>query len=435
MRLQPHSDMRPARICFYGRFGQGNLGNESTLQAVLHHTRRYFPEGELLCICADPEDTSSRHHVEATPNRYLRTDDLKPRPTSGSRLVRWLRRAALKIPRELLEWVAAFKTLKGKDMLIVPGTGFLTDALSSPLGWPYDIFRWSLIAKLCRCKVLYVGVGAGPIYRPLSRWFIRSALALADFRSYRDNSTREYLRGIGFSRPGDRVCPDLAFSLPPAALPNGSVQKNRGPVVGIGLMNSPARLSTDKPNPAIHRAYLAKLAIFARWLLAHDYDVRLLIGDFVYDAAVMKEFSALLKHEMSSDSEGRIFDVPARSVDELLSHIAATELGVATRFHNALLALILDKPVISLSFHHKSVSLMNGMGLSEYSRDIGNMDVDWLIQQVGKLETNATPLRSLMRQRTEEYRTVLEEQYGVIFGHLGAESHWSQLVRAGPPTA
>ena len=38
------------------------------------------------------------------------------------------------------------------DALVVPGTGFLTDAATGPFGWPYDIFKWSLLAKLCGCK-------------------------------------------------------------------------------------------------------------------------------------------------------------------------------------------------------------------------------------------------------------------------------------------
>src|SRR5712664_7807 len=283
--------MRPARICFYGLFGQGNLGNECTLQAMLYHTRRYFPDSKLLCICTDPDDTSARHNIPAVPisRRYLRNADPKASPGSSSRVVRWVTKALTGIPAALLDWLLAIKTLIGKDMLIVPGTGLLTDASSSSLGWPYDLFKWSLVAKLCRCKLVYVSVGAGPVYRPVSRWFITSALSAADFRSYRDSSSMEYLKGLGFSRDGDQVCPDLAFSLPKAMMPSARTHRRGRRVVGIGLMNDPGKLSTDKPTPAMHRAYLKKLAMFARWLLAHGYDVRLLIGDFAYDGAATDE--------------------------------------------------------------------------------------------------------------------------------------------------
>lgn len=322
----------------------------------------------------------------------------------------------------------AFKTLKGKDMLIVPGTGFLTDAPSSALGWPYDIFKWSLIARLCRCKLLFVSVGAGPIYQPLSRWFIRSALSLADFRSYRDDSTREYLKALGFSRDGDRVCPDLAFSLPQALMPDAAMHKSHRPVVGIGLVNYPGRLSTDQPSPATYQAYLQKLVVFASWLLAREYEVRLLIGDFAYDRAVIQEFSDRLHDEMSTYDEGQIVDTPAVSVEQLLSQLAATDVVVATRFHNAVLALVLNKPVIVVSFHQKHVSLMQAMGMSEYSQDLSDLDVGRLIEQFGELEKNANRLTPLIRQRTEEYRKVLDEQYSLIFSGAGVEAT-NALVR------
>ena len=64
-----------------------------------------------------------------------------------------------------------------------------TDAYSNALGWPYDVFKWSLIARLLRRKVLFVSVGAGPSH-PLSKWLIKSALSLAHYRSFgQDTST------------------------------------------------------------------------------------------------------------------------------------------------------------------------------------------------------------------------------------------------------
>ena len=115
--------------------------------------------------------------------------------------------------------------LRRTDMLIIPGTGLLTDAYGL-LGWgPYNLLKWSLIAKVCRCKLLFVSIGAGPIYGTLGRWFVKAILSLADFRSYRDNSTMQYLKGIGFRADNDRVYPDLAFSLPEAVIPHQDYQE------------------------------------------------------------------------------------------------------------------------------------------------------------------------------------------------------------------
>ena len=426
--------MKRTRICILGLFGQGNLGNECTLQALLSHARRYLPDADVLCICTEPLDTSTRHGVRAVPIswRYLRNREIKARPGSGGRVVRWLRRALIGVPRELLDCIQAFRTLHGKDMLIVSGS-FLTDFSSSFLDWPYDIFKWSLIAKLCGCKLLFVSVGAGPIYQPQSRWFTRSALSLADFRSYREISTVDYLKDIGFRTDDDRLSPDLAFDLPAAALSHSAVQAGRR-VVGIGLMNDPGKLRAAKANPEIHRRYLRTLESFSRWLLGQGYDVRLIIGDFEYDSAIAQQFGASLRGGLPAGDSGRVVDEPATSVEQLVSQLAATDLVVATRFHNVLLALALNKPAISISFHHKSFSLMRAMGLSEYSIDMSDLDVDWLIEHFVALERNAKTLKASIGRKTEEFSRELDQQYRLIFGEANGDTRRSLVrARAVPP--
>jgi len=302
--------------------------------------------------------------------------------------------------------------LRRTDMLIIPGTGLLTDAYGL-LSWgPYNMFKWSLIAKICRCKLLFVSVGAGPIYGALGRCFVKSVLSLADFRSYRDKSTMQYLKGIGLRTHTDRVYPDLVFSLPEAAIPNEDTKKSRRSVVGLGLMAYAAiapRLSNE-----VYLTYLENLVRVVRWLLAHEYDVRLLSGD-LGDMRARREFRDLLRERLSVRDEGRIIDEPVFSVENLLSQIAATDIVVATRFHNVLLALLCNKPVISISFHHKCESLMSAMGLSGYCLDINDLTVDSLIEKFCDVETNVSKLKPLIREKVGEFRKALDEQYKFIF--------------------
>src|SRR5262249_39373323 len=133
---------------------------------------------------------------------------------SKNPLIRAMRRLFIGIPSEPYRWIRGVGRLRHMDMLIIPGTGLLSDAYGL-LGWgPYTLFKWSLIAKICRCKLLFVSVGAGPVHSRLGRWLVKSALSLANFRSYRDNSTKQYLKSIGFHADSDLVYPDLVFSLP-----------------------------------------------------------------------------------------------------------------------------------------------------------------------------------------------------------------------------
>jgi polysaccharide pyruvyl transferase WcaK-like protein len=397
-------------VSFFGHFGPGNFGNEGTLQAILYHLHRFLPDAKVRCICTDPEATTAMHNIAAVPISSAIVKLWTPR----NPLARMLRRISIGVPSELYRWLKALMTLTGTDVLIIPGTGLLTDAYGLA-GWgPYNMFKWSLIAKLCRCKVLFVSVGAGPLYSVLSRLFVKSALSLADFRSYRDKSTVRYLESIGFRTNNDRVFPDLAFSLPEAVIPHEDTTKRHRSVVGLGLMQYAGRYSVERPSTATYLSYLESLVILVRWLLAREYDIRLLIGD-PWDQPVVQEFRSLLKERISEYDERRIIHEPVVSVEQLLSQLAATDIVVATRFHNVLFALLANKPVISIAFHHKCVSLMNNMGLSKYSQDINYLSADRLIEQFCDLEKNAEMLKPLIGQMAEQCRAALDVQYNVIF--------------------
>ena len=407
------TDGKGKKICFYGNFGSSNFGNESTLQAILYHVRRCLPEAELACICTGPETLTATQKIETVPISRTFVKPWKLRTRLGG----LLRRIFIGVPSELCRWFNDFKTLKGADVLIVPGTGFLTDACGLMGCGPYNLFRWSLIARLRHCKLLFVSVGAGPLYGALGRYFVKSALSIADFRSYRDDASMNYLKSIGFPTNSDRVYPDLVFSLPETMLPRNHGNARRRPIVGLGLMTYAGKLSVAKPCNETYLDYLEQLVFFVKWLLAHDYDIRLLIGD-LEDTHVTQEFKSLLRTRLETYDEERVTDGPVLSVEQLLSQIAATDIVVATRFHNVLMASLLNKPVIAITFHHKCASLMEEMGLSDYCHDINDMNADRLMAQFQDMERNAEKLKAVIRQKVEQSRKALDEQYSLIFKNV-----------------
>jgi polysaccharide pyruvyl transferase WcaK-like protein len=401
------------KIAFFGHFNSTNFGNECTLQAILYHLRYYRSDAEITCICTGPEVTASTYQIEAIPIAESFVKSWNPRHP----LARVMKRVCIGMPSEPYRWVKCLIRLRRTEMLIIPGTGLLTDAYGL-LGWgPYSVFKWSLLAKICRCKLLFVSVGVGPIYGALGRWFVKSALSLADFRSYRDNSTIQYLNGIGFRTDNDQVYPDLVFSLPEAMISHPANKKSRRPVVGVGLMDYAGKYSVSRPTNEIYLAYLENLARIVRWLIAQENDVRLLIGD-LSDMHVTQELRGLLTERLSVGDKGRIIDEPVFSVQDLVSQIATTDIVVATRFHNVLLALLCDKPVISISFHHKCDSLMSAMGLSAYCLDINALKADGLREKFCDLEANAARLKPLIRLKAREFRKALDEQYKFIFNDM-----------------
>jgi len=420
--------MSRKKIMLWGLYGQGNIGNDCTLQAMVCNLRNCLPAAEIRCICSGPNDTSSRHNIPSYPidvsvakfsPRYSAPNNSGARTRVCYLLSKYLRKVVLRVlrvPLEIGHWITVYRLLKGVDALIMPGTGLLVDYSTTPFGYPYYVFKWVLLGKLRRCKILIVSVGAGPIYHTLSRRFIKYALSLADYRSYRDNSSRHYLDTIGFKSKSDPVYPDLAFSLPRAIMPTDTSRSRLRPVIGVGLVDYAGQCgSPEHKGEDVYRDYLNKTGLFIKWLLTKNYRVRLLIGDVTCDTPVKNDLLKLLSQNGTKLEDGQIIDEPIANVEDLLLQLAQTDIVVSARFHNIVLSLILGKPVISLSYTDKFDSLMEDFGMMEYCHRLETFDVDRLITQFLKLEKNAESLTRTIESKTEQCRKALDQQYASIF--------------------
>ncbi|HEV2418190.1 MAG TPA: polysaccharide pyruvyl transferase family protein, partial [Terriglobia bacterium] len=365
-----------AKVAFFGSFGRKNFGNEATLQAMLSNLRRLVPETEFTCLCTGPEGVAADYKITAVP---IREYVIRPWETLNP-LARLARKILVGIPSEFWRWVQGVKMLSGTVALIIPGTGLLTDAHTLFNYGPYDMFRWSVVAKLARCKLIFVSVGAGPLYSRRGRFFVKTSLWLSDFRSYRDESSKRYLKGISLRTDNDPVYPDLAFSLPATALPRARESKSLRMVVGLGLMEFGGMYGSGRPTEAAYSAYLKTLVQLVGWLLPQACEVRLLTGD-TGDTRATQEFVALMRERSVACGEQRIINEPVTSVEDLLRQLAGTDLVVATRFHNVLLSLLLNKPTISISFHDKCSSVMRQMGMAEYILDINDLNSETLMER------------------------------------------------------
>jgi polysaccharide pyruvyl transferase WcaK-like protein len=399
------------RIALFGAFGVGNLGNECTLQALISNIQKCAPQAEVSCICMGPQETQSAYNIPASLIKEL------PLPPSKNPVLKLLRRIFLVIPMELFRWGKAVATLKDVNMLVMTGTGMLGDFGIGP-GLHYEILKWTVAAKLSRCKVIFLSVGAGPLRKALSRHFVKAALSCAAYRSYRDEFSKDYLKSIRFDSDRDQVYPDLAFSYPTARLPRSSDHSCNKPVIGVGLMTYFNRRGVSPEDETIYRDYLTKLGNFVTWLLERKYTVRLLIGDVAYDQRARQDLRTFLEERGFSCKNGSIIDEPASSVEEVLSQLAATDLVVASRFHNVLLALMLGKPVLAISYHEKVDALMEEAGLAAFRQDIESIDVEKLIRQFATLEEQSNYIKPQLHRKAEACRVALDGQYNRIFDIL-----------------
>ena len=402
-------------IAFFGIFGVQNLGNECTLQAILSNAAEQVPDAKLVGVSYDPEDTCQRHKitcipVEATPRvRSIGTNN-------KGHVRRLLRLIFRRGPSEIMDLRRAARALRGTQLVLMTGTGMLTDYSTSAMGYPYHVFKWTLGARLAGCKVRFVGVGVGPIYSPLSRWFIKSALWLADYRSYRDHFSKERIRKYGFKSDIDPVFPDLAFSLPPQIFPKRAARIREKPVVGIGIMqHADVHIGTPQEQRAAQCSYFDKMCEFISWLLQNQYEIRILQGDSRWDPDARKELRTRLEQRGIHYEKAPITDEGCNSVDQLLRQLAECDFIVSPRFHNLVLGLMLGIPVISISYDPKNDCLLEQFGLSNYRQTMDKLDVQKLTEQFADLVAHSSEVKPTFRSVAEENRELLAEQYKLLF--------------------
>lgn len=414
----------PARIGLYGNFGAGNLGNECTLHAVIERILEHHSDAQLLCFCADPDDVRSRHGIPACRSGVGKAGDgggSLRRRGGFSRLIRIVFRRA---PLEIAHWVKTLLSVRRVDTLIVAGTGIIADYMCGPTGWPYEIFRLSVLAAICRVKLVFLSVGVGPIRHPLSRWFLKRSFELAAFRSYRDEASRLYMESIGFSTHRDHVYPDVVFGLDrrnwTARGDDSADQESSGArkVVGLGLKDYGL---AERIETAAFRRYLDLMGDFVAWLHARGYAVRLLIGDIQYDSSVIEEFVTLLKSRSIAAEAPWLMTAPARSVGELLRQLGSTEMVISARYHNLVMALIQDRPMLALSDHAKLDALLTEFGFATFRVSLEGLSVQSLIERFQDLEKNADRLKGQIRRTVENCRWALDEQYAMLFAGAGRD--------------
>jgi polysaccharide pyruvyl transferase WcaK-like protein len=435
--------MKPLRIALYGNFGSGNLGNECTLQAALERIWQQWPDASLTCICAVPDDVESRHKIrgfrstaggmnwswktsQATPEQQraralggycpggkgipqrlkLRVIEAVRRHRAlrfPAKIVRW---GVRRMPRELMHWVRSLRLMSGMDVLIVPGTGILTDDRCGPFVWPYEVFKYSALAALCRVRLVFLSVGAGPIHHALSRWFFRRSLGFACYRSYRDDASRRYVAGIGFDVSGDPIRPDLVFGLTRSHLPAPSVREKAALVVGLGLKDY-----SDAKGGG-YQSYLATMASFVVWLGSEGHRVKLIIGDLQYDARVWRDLMAMMT---GLDIEQTLVpSEPAPTVEGLLLQLGGTDIVVSPRLHNLILALMLNKPVIALSDLPKIDALLDEFGMPQNCLQMRTLSSENLISHFQNVRDECDQLQTWIRDRVDKYRSAVDEQYAAI---------------------
>jgi len=440
------------KIGILGHVGNQNLGDEALIAAVVQNVRRRYPETELRGFTVYPHDTEQRHRIPAFPIRRMNggpTSTPQPRLTAhppghwrsaSARAWRVLRarlkrlaflrvlvqaagrvgRAVLAVPLEVPFLVKSYRRLRGTDLLLVAGSGQLNDYWGGPWGFPFTLFKWSLLARATGTKVAFLSLGAGPLRTRLGKFFIKRTLRLAHYRSYRDVDARQCVLELGL--PGEHpVVPDLVFSLPCDDAPPDAVRA-RPRIVGINPMPVFDDGYWPESDPEVYGRYIRTLASFADWLVVSGYCVRLFATQLRVDPGVINQIRALMREGATAAGRERVIAERISSFDELIALIDSLDIVVPMRYHGTLFGLIRCKPVLSIFWQRKSEELMRQMGQAEYAIDVRRLTLEMLQERFLALQGHTAEFTAAVRRQLPAVRQALQTQYDSAFALLQAVS-------------
>lgn len=425
------------KIGLLDHFGGGNLGDDATIDAVMHSIKGRWPEALIFGFSMNPKDTQTRHGIPSYPIRQHTWDEYAPtsklidrKVTLKERLklavdkrlalrniVRAINTVGVRIPsalfNELIFLAASFRIIRSFDLLVISGGGQLTEAWGGPWSFPFTILKWVVLAKLSRVKCYFINVGAGPLHHPLSRYFVKHSLFFADYVSFRDDKSRDLAEEIGFTGSA-QVVADCVYSLDISRLrprpPTGGLGE---PIVGISPMAyCDPRVYWEK-DKAVYQSFIRTLAQFGSCLSQYHYRLALFSTDIWLDSRTIEELTMALKNDIAN--AGRVTQTPITGTKDLLLLMSSMDYIVTCRFHGVVFAHMLNIPVLAISHHPKVATLMNDLGLSEYCVDIRACDASVLSERFQRLVMNREEIKSRMARRLEVYKQALSVQFDKLF--------------------
>ncbi len=379
---------RPTRIGLLGLFGVGNIGNEGTLTSAVRVLAADADRVDLSLLSWDPLDSYSRHGLPGTRFTLVSAAE----STSA-----WARLA--KVLLRLVDIPRAFRIVGRHDAVVVPGMGVLEEQIGvRPWGLPYWLGLYSACCKLRRRPFALVSVGADEVKNPLTRALFRKTLQNADYRTFRDQYSRDCARGFLRGELPGPVLADLAF-----AIGHEDSGSHRPGTVAVGVMTYFGPDDDTSKGREVHLRYVTEMSQFIEALLRSGRQVRLMPGDTV-DLLTADALIARLEDNMPDLPLDRLSVTGVRGLEGLVQEMAACDAVVASRYHNVVSGLIAGRPTVSVGYGPKNAEVMRSVGLGAYCQDLVSMDHTHLLHQLEQVEAQWPSLQASVATRVDEFR-------------------------------
>jgi polysaccharide pyruvyl transferase WcaK-like protein len=363
------------------------------------------------------DGTSSSTTPDATVRRFAPPTSLFRRiPLVGPYLVR-IKACGRTAWQEFRHSLEAFKFLRGQDLLIVSGGGQLDDEWGGAWGHPLALFKWALLARLAGVPFAIVSVGAGKLRSTATRLFLSSALRMAQYRSYREEHSRELATGLLRHAAQDPVVPDLAFSLPPSELPQPmgirSFAQGRM-IVAISPIAYARPKSWPYQDKALYERYIQQIVSVITELIRRGYFVVIVWSSITDGKTAVPDILHRLDDLVPQHLPTQLHIPTITTWKDLVAVLQDVDFLVASRLHSAILGILVRRPTIAISFDRKVDWLMEDLGHADYLLHIDTFTAVELLGTLDRLKLHTQNVCERINSYQQHTAGLYESQYDTI---------------------
>jgi colanic acid/amylovoran biosynthesis protein len=313
--------------------------------------------------------------------------------------------------------------IRTSDLVISCGGGYLWSnrrALPGPMYWQNMLHIWT--AKRLKKPVVFFPQSFGPLRSRTAARLLKRALEEDNvIRIFaREKVSLIFLQGLcSREKTLDKLglCPDMAFYLYDERR-LAAPQKDSGwprPALALTLRrwSFPEAKGRDERRRK-HREYLEALAELCRRTTDKGKGSVILFsqargpGDFEDDRGLTAAFRERLRKDIP---EGHLYypklplSVHPFRIMELLQK---TDGIVATRLHSAILGMLSGIPALTIAYQPKTRAVMEWLGLSDYSLDIGGLADGKMLTKLGEISGRDREVREKIRDGLATMKPMIE---------------------------
>jgi polysaccharide pyruvyl transferase WcaK-like protein len=435
------------RIALLTPYHGNNLGDASIQDALITNVNFRVPQAKFYGISLNSDNFVDQHGAGAFPlaarhvrwygmtyGRYAKqSNEGESQGSHAGKVPVWrsLAKRTLRnvpvlsqclkllaiIPQEIGHFVAAYRFLRRQNLLIVSGGGQLNEQYGGAWAQPFALFKWAVVARVARVPYVIASVGLGRIESTASKVFIRGALRMASYRSYRDKNTGRFAAGLLKLATADPIVPDLAFSLPSSQLPRPegirALAQSRT-VVGISPIAFAKPGAWPSEDDALHQRYVRQMAEVVSEFLKRGYFLVIVCSSLGDDESVIPEIVERLDDE-ARRRLGEQAHIPTIATwRNFVATLRDVDILIASRLHSVILAFVSEVPTIAVSFDPKVDWVMEDVGQTDYLLSIADFTSANVIEAFDRLE----PRRKIVAQEIAAYRRstlpVAARQYDIL---------------------